>query len=269
MLGTGGKASEASASTRPWPIDVGAPSRTGVNGNDLVVENGSVTRLDLRTIARAPSTTRVLLVGAGGHARMCVEILNGSEDVLVVGAVSGDGGGVPGLGTTVLGLDAELEIFTSAESASAVCVAIGDNFTRWSIAQRALALGCELSTVISRHAIISATAELGAGVQIMPAAVVNAAAVVGEGAIVNSNATVEHDCRLGAFAHVATGTAMGGGVTIGDRTLVGVGSRILPGVTIGSDVVVGAGAVVAADVPDGVTVCGIPARAVCTADRDR
>jgi UDP-perosamine 4-acetyltransferase len=54
--------------------------------------------------------------------------------------------------------------------------------------------------------------------------------------------------------------AIGGDVTIGDRTFVGLGARVLPGVTLGSDVIVGAGAVVVRDVPDGVTVMGVPAR---------
>ena len=46
------------------------------------------------------------------------------------------------------------------------------------------------------------------------------------------------------------------------RAAVGTGAIVLPGVTIGAGAMVGAGAVVTADVPDGVTVVGNPARAV-------
>ena len=55
------------------------------------------------------------------------------------------------------------------------------------------------------------------------------------------------------------------------RTLVGRGASIgsnatiLPGVMIGAGAMVGAGAVVVADVPEGATVVGVPARAVSAA----
>lgn len=46
------------------------------------------------------------------------------------------------------------------------------------------------------------------------------------------------------------------------RASVGTGAVVLPGVVIGAGAMVGAGAVVTADVPDGVTVVGNPARVV-------
>ena len=46
------------------------------------------------------------------------------------------------------------------------------------------------------------------------------------------------------------------------RAAVGTGAIVLPGVVIGAGAMVGAGAVVTADVPDGVTVVGNPARVV-------
>jgi UDP-2-acetamido-3-amino-2,3-dideoxy-glucuronate N-acetyltransferase len=46
------------------------------------------------------------------------------------------------------------------------------------------------------------------------------------------------------------------------RAAVGTGAIVLPGVTIGAGAMIGAGAVVTADVADGVTVVGNPARVV-------
>jgi UDP-perosamine 4-acetyltransferase len=51
-----------------------------------------------------------------------------------------------------------------------------------------------------------------------------------------------------------------GRVRVGERAFVGAGARVLPCLRIGSDSVVGAGAVVRADVPDGTTAVGVPAR---------
>lgn len=50
-------------------------------------------------------------------------------------------------------------------------------------------------------------------------------------------------------------------ITVGDDATIGSGALILGGVTIGTGATVGAGAVVTADVAEGATVMGIPARA--------
>lgn len=209
-----------------------------------------------------PSALRVLLIGAGGHARVCLEALRDDPRHEVVGAVSRDRSSIGGLGVDVIGTDDQLEIATQRAGATTAFVAVGDNTARAALARRWLATGHPLALAVSRHAIVSPTATIEPGVALLPGAVVNAATVIGRGAIVNTNASVDHDCRVGEFVHIAPGTAIGGGVTIGDGAFVGLGARILPNLTIGAGATVGAGAVVVRDVPPGATVVGIPARPI-------
>ena len=53
-----------------------------------------------------------------------------------------------------------------------------------------------------------------------------------------------------------------GEVVVGDRAMIGAGAIVLPGVEIGPDAQVAANSLVAADVPPGATVAGVPAERV-------
>ncbi len=210
---------------------------------------------------------RVLIIGAGGHARVCVESLRDDATLEVVGAVSRDGTSIEGFDVEMFGTDADLNMATQRARSTAGFVAIGDNRARSDAAERWASTGAALVCAISRHAVVSRSADVTEGAAVLPGAVINAATTVGRGAIVNTNASVDHDCVVGAFAHVAPGVAIGGGCTIGDRAFVGIGARVIPGITIGDDAIVGAGAVVIRDVPAGAVVVGVPARPIERADR--
>jgi len=197
---------------------------------------------------------------------MCIEALREQPGIEVVGAVSNDATGRDQLGIPVLGRQSDLGNITQSENINAFCVAIGANRVRQDLVEKLTQSGHSNAKVISGTAVISPSADLGDGVQVMPAAVVTAMASIGEGTIVNTNASVDHDAQVGDYVHIAPGVAIAGDVTIGDRTLIGIGARVLPGLTIGSDVVVGAGAVVIDDVPSGQTVVGVPARPIDRVD---
>ncbi len=215
-----------------------------------------------RTVDQHTATwSRVLVVGAGGHARVCVEALRDSG-VEVIAALSSDRSAVPGLGVEVVGLDSQFAEFAEALGVDGGFVAIGDNRVRARFAALIAGTGLPLRTARSRSAIMAADVTVGDGSLIMPGAVVNAATKLGEGVIVNTNASVDHDCIVGAFVHVAPGTAIGGGVTIEPYAMIGIGATVIPGITIGEGAMVGAGAVVIRDVPAAATVVGNPARTI-------
>ena len=209
-----------------------------------------------------PNPRKVLLIGAGGHARVCVEALLDMGDAEIVGAVSRDGSGVAGLGISPIWPESELAIATESSEANTFCVAIGDNATRRRFGTDLTESGHSLTQAISASAVVSRTAVLGAGVQLIAGSVVNAATTIGEGVIVNTNASVDHDCTIGDYVHIGPGAVLGGSVTVGDDVMIGLGARVLPGITIGAGAIVGAGAVVTRNVQAGSTVVGVPARPI-------
>jgi acetyltransferase-like isoleucine patch superfamily enzyme len=71
---------------------------------------------------------------------------------------------------------------------------------------------------------------------------------------------VDHDCDIGEFVHIAPGTHLAGNVRVETGAFVGTGVSVIPGMRIGRWSVIGAGGVVICDVPEEVTVVGVPAR---------
>ncbi len=204
-------------------------------------------------------TRRVLVVGAGGHAEVCIEaLLDSAFDV--VGCVNADGRSSRVLSVPILGRDVELVQIAAAQGADCVFVAIGDNQSRTRVVQRCSAAGLELVNAISGFAMVSPSVVLGRGVAVLPGAVLNASARVADGVIINTRASVDHDCVIESGAHIAVGASLGGGVVVGERALIGIGSCVVPGVHIGADAIVGAGAAVVADVAAGTIVTGVPAK---------
>lgn len=139
---------------------------------------------------------------------------------------------------------------------------VGSTRARQSLFHSARELALQPINIIHATANISPSAKLGVGVTILAGAILSTEACLEDNIVVNSGAIVEHDCRIGAHCHIATGARLAGMVTVGPGTHIGIGATVRQSIRIGQNVVVGAGAVVVDDVPDGVVVAGVPAKAI-------
>jgi len=193
--------------------------------------------------------TPILLLGAGGHACACIDVIEQEGRFKIAGLVGlPEEVGTRILNYPVLGTDADLpELLHEYHY---ILVTIGQIKT----AEHRIRLfdlveqnDCKLPVIISSHAYVSSHAQVGAGTIVMHGAVVNAGVIVGRNCIINSQALVEHGSVIADHCHIATAATINSGVQIGLGTFVGSNASVRQSIKIGEHCVIGMGQRVVAD----------------------
>ena len=212
------------------------------------------------------ASERVVIIGAGGHAREVAEILRHRARECggpgVVGFVVDDPenhdaevGRLPVLG--------DWSWFDGADGDGlAVICAVGLPPARKRLAERAAARGLPFASAVSPLAYVSRDARVGDGVMIFPHCFASAGSSVGDHAVLNVGATVSHDARVGRYCTLGPGVRLAGNVTVGEGCYFGISSSVIERVTIGEWATVGGGACVTRDLRGNVTAVGLPARVI-------
>jgi sugar O-acyltransferase (sialic acid O-acetyltransferase NeuD family) len=203
----------------------------------------------------------LVIIGAGGHGKVVLDILQVAAEHRIVGFLDADPAlaGLEINGVPVLGPINQISRLRQQKIRGAI-VAIGDNRVRVSYAVLLAEHGLELITAIHPAAVIAKSAVIGHNVVVAAGAVVAASANVADSAILNTSCVVDHECELEAGVHICPGALLAGRVRVGAGAFVGLGAKILPCLSIGAGAIVGAGAVVLKDVPPASTAVGVPAR---------
>lgn len=203
----------------------------------------------------------IILIGAGGHAKVLLEALVASN-IMVRGVVDPElvsEIGASWRGVEILGGD---EVVFE-HSPSSVCLVNGVGSipgSHWNVRARLYErfdkAGYKFGTVIHPFSAVSSNAKLSSGVQIMAGAVVQADVAIGQNTLINTRASVDHDCEIGEHCHIAPGVTVCGGVKIGNGVHVGTGASIIQGVILGENCMIGAGTTVRKNVLAGTTFLG-------------
>lgn len=214
---------------------------------------------------------RVVIIGAGGHAREVAEILGHqareSSGPRVLGFVVDN----PENHTAEVGRLPVLGDWSWFEGANrdglAVICAVGLPQLRKRLVEQAAAKGLPFASAVSPLAYLSPEAKLGEGGMVFPHSFASAGSSIGSHTIVNVGASVSHETRVSRYGTLSPGVRLAGNVSVGEGCYFGVGSSVIDGVSIGEWVIVGGGACVTKDLPDNVTAVGLPARVIKTRER--
>ena len=212
------------------------------------------------------TTTPLVIVGAGGHGREVLDIVEainaaatrGGPQYEVLGFVADSAPicnafeqrGVPYLGP----------IEHLATRQCGYVIGIGDGSVRRRIDELVTGWGHVPVSMVHPLATIGSHDSLGPGCVLAAGARITTNVTLGRHVHLNINATISHDGRVGDFVTLAPGATVCGNVSLGDEVYVGAGATIIQGRSVGARTMVGAGAVVVRDLPGGVTAVGVPAR---------
>lgn len=196
----------------------------------------------------------LILIGAGGHARSCIDVIERQGLFQIIGLVGlqEQHDGISQVcGYPIIGTDKDLpDISKNYKHALITIGQIQSAEPRIRFYQEAIQLGFQLPTIVSPNAYVSGHATLGAGTIVMHGAIINAGVSIGNNCIINSRALVEHDARVEDDCHISTGAVLNGDVKIGASSFIGSGSIIKQGISIGRSCVVGMGLGVRSDLND-------------------
>ncbi|MCF7956827.1 MAG: acetyltransferase [Phycisphaerae bacterium] len=204
---------------------------------------------------------KVVIIGAGGHGRVVLDILRKNHQFEIVGFLDSN----PSLlhsfvdGVQVIGDLSMVSRFRQHDIGGAI-VAIGDNKVRDKYATDLENLGISLVNAIHPSATIADNARIGKNVVIASGTNICTHVILEDSVICNTGCIIDHESVIRRAVHICPGVKIAGHVTVNEAAFIGIGATIIQGVTIGESVVAGAGTVILEDVPTFSTVVGVPAR---------
>lgn len=206
---------------------------------------------------------RIIIIGAGGHGRVVLDILRRDRHFEVAGFLDDNSAMHRQFidKCEVLGDISLVNQFDNLGIDGAV-IAIGDNRIRDKYAQKLEKFGVFLFNAIHPTATIADNTQIGKNVVITAGTIVCTNATIEDSVILNAGSIIGYDSTIHKAAHICPGAKLAHNVTIKESAFIGIGSTIIEGITVGDSAIVGAGAVVLQDVPAFSTVVGVPGSVV-------
>ena len=172
---------------------------------------------------------KLILVGAGGHCKSCIDIVKKTGEYNIVGLIDlKEKIGETVLGYPIIDCDENLQLHINKTNYFLITLGqIGAPKRRKELFEFLVSHNANLPTIISPAACVSKHSSLGRGVIVMHNAFVNSGAVVGDNCIINSGAIIEHDAVVGNHCHISTSCVVNGGVQIGDEVFIGSNATVV------------------------------------------
>lgn len=201
----------------------------------------------------------MIIVGAGGHAREVLSVIEEHEMTDRITFFDNITGHDKLYDYDVIACieDVNLEF----EKDDSYVLAIGGQKGKQKLNQLFLDLNGKPRSIVSKTAYVGLhDVTLGVGLNIMRDVFISNSVAIGDYTLLNHRSSVHHHVTIGQYCEISPGAQLLGGCKIGDFCFVGAGSIILPNIVVGNNATIGAGSVVTKNVMDDMVVYGVPAK---------
>ena len=191
----------------------------------------------------------VIILGAGGHAKVIIDILS-QRKTKILGVASLNNSKKVNYDYKIFSDEEVIANFDSQEVnlVNGLGSLPNDN-KRYELSKKYLDFGFKFITIIHTSSIISKDTDILDGAQIMAGAIIGPGSKVGEGTIVNSQSSIDHDCEIENYSHICPGVVCSGNVRIGSFVHISTGVSIINNINIGDNSIIYPGVTLLKDVP--------------------
>lgn len=193
---------------------------------------------------------KIYLIGSGGHAASCIEVLETSKKFEIAGIFSDDKKNFF-LDYKILG---NINSLLTKNKKFNLHIAIGSikNYSfRRNLFLKLQKKGHHFPSIVSNRAIVSKRSKIGDGSIIFHSSIINANAEIGKNCIINTNSCIEHDVKISDHAHISTCAVINGNCKIGMGTFIGSSTVLKENIEVGSKSIIGFGKSISKNVPSG------------------
>ncbi|WP_199527045.1 acetyltransferase [Pseudoalteromonas sp. bablab_jr004] len=171
----------------------------------------------------------IILIGAGGHCRSCIDIIELTNEYNILGILDSNmtiGSDI--FGFKILGKDEVATKYLGHNIKFLITIgAIGNSSLRSMLYDKFIGFGFEPATIVSPLAYVSKRAEINTGTVVGHGAIINSGVKIGKNCIVNTKALVEHDTIVKDHCHISTGAIINGSCEIGSSSFIGTNATLV------------------------------------------
>lgn len=190
----------------------------------------------------------MIMIGAGGHALSCMEIIkNLSKIKKIIFFSQSKTNKIKEYSIKNFSINEIKNIKSEYKNAHISFGQITDLKSRSKMFNKLKKLGYCFPKIISKNCYLSKNSSVGEGTIIFNNVFINTGVDIGVNCIINNCSILEHNVVVGNHTHVAPGAIINGDVKIGKNCFIGSGAIIKQGIKIADHTFIQAGKVVLRD----------------------
>lgn len=187
---------------------------------------------------------KIILIGAGGHAKVIVDTIEKSKKYDIIGFTDQNVPIKPVYKNYhVISTDQHLEaIFNNGVQNAFICIGfMGLPSVREQIYFKLKKIGYTLPVIIDPSAVLASDVCIGEGTYIGKNTIINADVKIGKMCIINTAAVIEHECSIQDFTHISINATICGQTSIGKNVFIGANATVIQNCVISDNCFIKAG----------------------------